>query len=73
MASQRADLSGGPAMKKPRVEAASWSFMDDLPDIQYRQLQPEDDLALFRRTLHGPTLTYDTFLESAHQALQYEA
>ena len=35
MASQRADLSGGPAMKKPRVEAASWSFMDDLPDAQH--------------------------------------
>ena len=35
MASQRADSSGGPAMKKPRVEAASWSFMDDQPHIQY--------------------------------------
>ena len=35
MASQRADSSGGPAMKKPRVEAASWSFMDDMPNIQY--------------------------------------
>ena len=35
MASQRADSSGGPVMKKPRVEAASWSFIDDQPNIQY--------------------------------------
>ena len=35
MASQQADSSGGPAMKKPRVEAASWSFIDDQPVIQY--------------------------------------
>ena len=35
MAPQRADSSGGPTMKKPRVEAASWSFIDDQPNIQY--------------------------------------
>ena len=35
MASQQADSSGGPAMKKPRVEAASWSFIDDQPNTQY--------------------------------------
>ena len=35
MASQQADSSGGPAMKKPRVEAATWSFTDDQPHIQH--------------------------------------
>ena len=35
MASQQADSLGGPAMKKPRVEAASWSYIDDQPNIQY--------------------------------------
>ena len=35
MASKQADSLGGPAMKKPRVEAASWSYIDDQPNIQY--------------------------------------
>ena len=35
MASQQADSSGGPAMKKPRVAAASWSFTEKKPDVHY--------------------------------------
>ena len=35
MASQLANTSGGPAMKKPRVGAASWSFTVKKPDVHY--------------------------------------
>ena len=35
MASQLANTSGGPAMKKPRVGAASWSFTEKKPDVHY--------------------------------------
>jgi len=35
MASQLAKTSGGHAMKKPRVAAASWSFTEKKPDVHY--------------------------------------
>ena len=51
MASQHASSSGGTGVKRPRVDAASWSLVEDEPDIHYDHAF---SIANFRKKMEMP-------------------
>ena len=51
MASQHASSSDGTGVKRPRVDAASWSLVEDEPDIHYDHAF---SIANFRKKMEMP-------------------